>query len=495
MKFPHILFFSFFAVLAIAEKQCSKGPCCNISKGTFKSKGSKCSKSSNECLVAAGTCSGFSANCARMNAENGTKCSKGVCFNGSCVSKSKAAKLSKVVKEDSISKDNKVDKKSKTKVTSAQAIDNDTKALKVKVSSELEKVKTLLSSVTLAKAEASAPFAKALAAIEESIKLQNTENAEKLTINSSKSSAQLQVAIAQLKSVVSAADAASAAIINESISVLEKAVANIKSQKKLASANMKGKSPKRDARMKDELFDEKAEIMIKNGLPVLTKAALNAANKLEVLQNRKLVKLAAQELVAQKLEKMRIIDEEVHRINKKARSARLNSLRMFEKTESKDIDAQNLKNAARNIVDSDPEMKMRYFTGLTKILLDSNREKFIARDRKKLPNEEKYADDFAKEHEIIRRNEESLVQSGYFGEKYGRANITLPEEDSTTVAPSLTAILLGQTGGVNWAAVFLFIFAGILVVVIIFAIIGRIVKKQKSHKKHDDEDEDSYEQF
>jgi len=58
----------FFSTIALAEKQCSKGPCCNIAKGTFKSKGSKCSKSSNECLVAAGTCSGFSANCARMNA-------------------------------------------------------------------------------------------------------------------------------------------------------------------------------------------------------------------------------------------------------------------------------------------------------------------------------------------------------------------------------------------------------------------------------------------
>jgi hypothetical protein len=119
----------------------------------------------------------------------------------------------------------------------------------------------------------------------------------------------------------------------------------------------------------------------------------------------------------EKEEKARIIDEELRRVAKKATATRRNSLRMFEKEEVKDEDAQDLKKAAKKIVDSDSEMKMRYFVGLTKELLDSNKAKFVARDRKKLPNEEKYADDFVKEHEIVRRNEEALINSGYFGEK------------------------------------------------------------------------------
>jgi len=334
----------------------------------------------------------------------------------------------------------------------------------------------------------------AIEAIKDCIKLQNTENAEQLTINSSKASAKLQVVLTQLKSVVSGADTASASLLEEAITLVAKAQANLKYQKKYAKANMNGESLIVNEEERKKENEAKIKELIEKGLPIVTKAAIHAADKLGVLQEKKLAKLVAEELVAQKREKMRIIDEELHRVGKKARSARLNSLRMFEKTEAKDLDAQELKKAAANIVDSDPEMKMRYFTGLAKILLDSNREKFIARDRKKLPNEEKYADYFAMEHEIIRRNDEALLNSGYFGEKYGRANITLPEDSETTEAPSLFNVLAGKTGGINWFACLLFIFAGILVVIIIFAIIGRVTKKDDDHKKYDD-DEDSYEQF
>jgi len=279
------------------------------------------------------------------------------------------------------------------------------------------------------------------------------------------------------------------------IIIIAKAQANFKYQKKYAKANMNGENLLISEEERQKAIAAKVKELIDKGLPILTKVAINAADKLSVLQQNKLAKLVAAELAAQKREKMRIIDEEVHRIQKKARSARLNSLRLFEKTEAKDQDAQDLKKAAGNIVDSDPEMKMRYFTGLTKILLDSNREKFIARDRKKLPNEEKYADYLAMEHEVIRRNDVALLNSGYFGEKYGRANITLPE-DSDVETPSLLNFLTGRMKGqgFNWLAAILFVVAAILVVIIIFVVINRVTRKDDDHKKYDD-DEDSYEQF
>ena len=284
--------------------------------------------------------------------KNGTKCSKGICYNGSCVSEDQAAIEAKTVPET---------KKDSADVeiiaTSTATIDNTTKSLKVKITSELEKASTLLSSVTVT--DAKDALNSAIEAIKDCIKLQNTENAEQLTINSSKASAKLQVVLTQLKSVVSGADTASASLLEEGITLVAKAQANLKYQKKYAKANMNGESLIVNEEERKKENEAKIKELIEKGLPIVTKAAIHAADKLGVLQEKKLAKLVAEELVAQKREKMRIIDEELHRVGKKARSARLNSLRMFEKTEAKDLDAQELKKAAANIVDSDPEMKMR----------------------------------------------------------------------------------------------------------------------------------------
>lgn len=422
---------------------------------------------------------------------NGTTCKKGICFNGVCMAKKEAVQASKAQKE----KEETAALVTPSVVNSTATIDETTKSLKTKIVSEIEKAKTLLDSLTLQDEKAQKALDATYDALDACIKLQNTENAEQLMLDSSKVQGQLRVAIMKLEVASKEEDdVVSETFIEEAVSVIKKALSNVKEQKKNAEANMKGVSVAELQRQKEEEYAKKVNELVKEGIPVIQKAAINAADKIAELQEDKLVQLAAEEMIAEKLEKQRVIDAEVHRIAKKAQATRRNNLRMFEKKEAKDIDAQELKSAARKIIDADPEMRMRYFTGLTKVLLESNKERFIARDRKKLPGEEKYAEDFALEHEIIRRNEKALVDSGYFGEKYGRANITLPE-DSEEVQPSLSAVFFGETGGVNFASIFLFIFAAVLVVIIIFAIIAKAAGKKKDHKKEDDEDEDSYEQF
>jgi ABC-type Fe3+-siderophore transport system permease subunit len=69
----------------------------------------------------------------------------------------------------------------------------------------------------------------------------------------------------------------------------------------------------------------------------------------------------------------------------------------------------------------------------------------------------------------------------------------LPEATSEA-APSLSAVLFGSTGGVNWVAVALFVVAGVCVVFIIFAIIKK-ASGSSDHKKYDDDNEDDYEKF
>ena len=380
-------------------------------------------------------------------------------------------------------------------VNSTATIDETTTGIKTKIVSEIEKAKTLLDSLTLQDEKAQKALDAAFTALDACITLQDTTNAEQLMLDSSKVQGQLRVAIMKLEVAIKEEDdVVSETFVEEAIGVIKKALGNVKEQKKNAEANMKGINVAELQRQKEEEYAKKVNALVEEGIPVIQKAAINAADKIAELQDAKLVQLAAEEMIAEKLEKQRVIDAEVRRIAKKAQATRLNNLRMFEKKESKDADAQELKSAARKILDADPEMRMRYFTGLTKVLLESNKERFVARDRKKVPAEEKYAEDFAMEHEVIRRNEEALLNSGYFGEKYGRANITLPD-DSEAEKPSLSAVLFGETGGLNWVAIGLFVLAGVLVVIIIFAIIAKAAGKKNDHKKEDDEDEDSYEQF
>lgn len=239
--------------------------------------------------------------------------------------------------------------------TSGVKIDAETKELQLKITAALEKAKTLILAVTSDSMTKTGKEAieTAKTAIETSLKLENTSNAEQLALASAKIAAQLQIAsVAVRKAGFETQDNATTELLSNVLTQLEKTAKNISEQKKEARANATGKSRKEEKEKKAAEATAKVNSLIEEGLPVITQAALTATDKIKALQEEKLTRLVTEKLMEERKEKERIIDAEIERLNKKAKAVRRNSLRMFEKEEKNDSVAKEIKYETQAIVDS-----------------------------------------------------------------------------------------------------------------------------------------------
>lgn len=146
-----------------------------------------------------------------------------------------------------------------------------------------------------------------------------------------------------------------------------------------------------------------------------------------------------------------------------------------------------------HIVMQDSRNRMKYFQGLTRELLKANRLQFYRHLDGKTPLTEKYADHIAKEHEVIKRHEKALDESGYYVNKYFVSSTTADATSSSSAASLKEANLLstlftGPSGGVNILAVIIASLAVLSLVIMIIAIIAASGKKKKTNKLPKGED-------